>query len=235
MKQNQYMTAASEILAKAGRPMHYESIAELAVRLGLLKTKCKTPHTAMRNQLNRDIVINPNSIFFQKASGVYEARGLLVPSWVLGMTANLQKKLQLQSEYAVLRRALHLYRRTLDLFEDEKHVRMIGDMREIDIQELSVGAVVDYADQLDDSLPYYWLLIVSGYRTVGCLKLPPDLRNLAIRLQGRSGHKSMSEIFQLCIILIEIAYNLISNSNAIQLCGSTEFICVPIIARQVEN
>lgn len=235
MKRNQYLTAASEILAKVGRPMHYESIADLAIKLGLLKTRCKTPHTAMRTQLNRDIAENPNSNFFRKAPGIYKARGLLVPTWVFTLISNLQKNLGMQNRVAVLRRSLHLYRRILDLFEDEKHVRMIGDIREIDIQELSVTAITECVDQLDGDTLFYWLLIALENQKVECLELTSDLRNLSIKLQGRGGHKSISEVFQLCILLIEIAYKLISNSGAIQLCGSTGFIYVPIINKQIEN
>jgi hypothetical protein len=230
MKANQYLIAASEVLARAGRSMHYESITAVALKFGLLKTTSKTPYASMRNQINRDIWENPRSIFSQISSGVYKSKGILVPSWVLNLTDKLQEKLCMADNVAVLRRALDLYKRAIELSDEQKNVRMIGDIQEIELQELSIYELVECADELDGNNFSYWFLILDCKCFEG-IELSPNLINLAVKLQRRSNEITISEVFQLSLLLIEIAFRLILNSKIIQLCSSTEYIKVPIFIK----
>lgn len=51
--------------------MHYTDITELALESGYLQSRGRTPHNTMRARLSVDVRDNPESLFFQKAPGVY--------------------------------------------------------------------------------------------------------------------------------------------------------------------
>ena len=71
MSDGYYLKAAYEVLLKSQRPMHYSSIVQVAMHLGLLKPGTAFPEIAMCSLLSRDIRTNDTSRFRKIKEGVF--------------------------------------------------------------------------------------------------------------------------------------------------------------------
>ena len=106
-----YLDAAAAVLRSHGKPMHYESIANLAAKLGLLHGEASHYQTAMSSALSRDIRENRGSLFVREGRGLYRLRG----SSFLELTGDdgqridrFEARLGVGSRLVVLRKALFL-------------------------------------------------------------------------------------------------------------------------------
>ena len=108
-----YLDAAVEVLRVHGKPMHYGSIADLAVRLRLLKTTATNSRIAMSSALSKDIRENVNSRFAKAGNGIY----MIKPSSIARIPVSeehgarirsLQDQLGARKRIVVLRKALFL-------------------------------------------------------------------------------------------------------------------------------
>jgi len=109
-----------------------------------------------------------------------------------------------------------------------------GEAGETDLGKLSIGAVATRADQLGLSVRSKSQNSLDQQRSSGRekdLELPRDLQRLAVRLKGRGGRRNISEVLDLCVLLLEIACRLASDSGAIEIRGLTRVIRIQIIAR----
>jgi len=70
-----FKKAAAQILEKAGRPLDYRQITNLAKEKGFLKTSGKTPWATMNAQLNQDIKQKSDKSIFQSlGKGIFALR-----------------------------------------------------------------------------------------------------------------------------------------------------------------
>ena len=114
-----YLDAALAVLREHGKPMHYESIADLAVKLGLLTTTATNYQIAMSSALSKDIRENANSPFAKSGNGLYMLKPstlsrLLIPIEHDARIRNLEDQLGARKRIIVLRKALFLLQRTCE-------------------------------------------------------------------------------------------------------------------------
>lgn len=106
-----YLDAAAAVLRSHGKPMHYESIADLAVKLGLLHGETSHYQTAMSSALSRDIRENPGSSFVREGRGLYRLRGCIYLEVTRDDSQRIRRfeaKLGVGSCLVVVRKALFL-------------------------------------------------------------------------------------------------------------------------------
>lgn len=114
-----YLDAALAVLREHGKPMHYESIADIAVKLGFLTTTATNYQIAMSSALSKDIRKNTNSPFAKSGSGLYMLKPsslsrLLVPVEHSVRIRSLQDQLRAKKRIIVLRKALFLLQRACE-------------------------------------------------------------------------------------------------------------------------
>ncbi len=66
-----FKSAAKEVLAEVGHPLHYSDITEVALADGYIESAGSTPQNTMRARLSVDVRDNPETPFSQTAPGVY--------------------------------------------------------------------------------------------------------------------------------------------------------------------
>lgn len=157
--QGRYLSAARAVLARADRPIHYEQITAIALKLGLLSSTSANPEIAMSSMLSADIRVNRHSIFAKERRGVYKltnARSTHAePSagaqhTLERLIISIQVKSEISSDVKVAKRALHLAGCTLDIANDSK-VTTYNDTDgsrciQIHVAELLGDLDVDFAE-----------------------------------------------------------------------------------------
>ena len=138
-----YLNAAHSVLRIHRKPMHYESIAALALKLGLLETTSSNCRVTMSSVLSKDIRENADSRFAKVSRGIYRLRpsscsSLLVPRGYSTQICGLQNQLGATNQVAVLRKALFLLQQAI---VQTKHSPTIilkhsGKFVEIDFHQL---------------------------------------------------------------------------------------------------
>lgn len=145
-----YLSAAEAVLRRVGRPMHYTSIAKLAIRLRLLVTNSVQPEIAMSTTISADIADNPNTIFKRERPGVYslredEAASFLGETYLcsalLERVASLRVLLGATSDLALVRRSLYLFSRALQLSTPSGSIRFAGEAGSIDIDPRQLAGI----------------------------------------------------------------------------------------------
>lgn len=128
-----YLDAAREVLRRQGGAMHYDSIGMAALKLGLLNTKSQDPAKQMGVALCQDVASARGSDFRRVRPGVFELAehsNLDVPlgryDFLGRRIANLGMRLQLADDAAVLRRALWVVRKCLELKGEWEAIQIEG-------------------------------------------------------------------------------------------------------------
>ena len=125
--------------------MHYTQITATALRLGILQSESKTIEVAMSSLLSEDIRTNPHSPFIRKRRGVYgiaavpakvSLNSIHKDSTIGRFIEQLRTRAGLADESSVLRKALYLAGRTLDIagLKNGSTYRSSDGNRVIDIQ-----------------------------------------------------------------------------------------------------
>ena len=138
-----YLDAAREVLRRQGGAMHYDSIGNAAVNLGLLRTKSRKPARLMGIALCRDVANTRGSDFRRVRPGVFELAEHANLDTPLGRyeslgqrVAALSVRLQLANDAAVLRRALWVVRRCLELKGEWEALEVEGGWVVLDPESL---------------------------------------------------------------------------------------------------
>jgi len=130
---SRYIRAASELLIRYGKPMHYTTIAFAAVGLGLLETDSRNPAIPMSSALSKEVALNPNSIIKKNKEGVYyvvfgERIGfyLLEKNYVGNRLAILSQMLKAKDEIQIVRKILFVSRRILSVVGNDKELVVLN-------------------------------------------------------------------------------------------------------------
>ena len=128
-----YLDAAREVLRRQGGAMHYDSIGIAAVNLGLLNTKSQDPAKQMGVVLCQDVANAGGSDFRRVRPGVFELAEHSNLDTPLGRYDSLGRRiaalggrLQLRDNATVLRRALWVVRKCLELKSESKTLQVGG-------------------------------------------------------------------------------------------------------------
>ncbi len=81
-----FKSAAKEILAEVGHPLHYSDITEVALADGYIESAGSTPQNTMRARLSVDVRDNPQTPFTQTAPGVYGLK-----EWVASLPGGVEE------------------------------------------------------------------------------------------------------------------------------------------------
>ena len=138
-----YINAAHSVLWMHRKPMHYQAITTLALKLGLLETTSSNCEVAMSSILSKDIRENSLSFFAKVSPGIYKLKSsshssFPVPKRYATQIRNLQSQLGAINRKVVLRKALFLLQQSCT---QAKYARAItlkhaGKSVEIDFHQL---------------------------------------------------------------------------------------------------
>ena len=153
-----YLDAAREVLRRKGGPMHYDSIGMAALKLGLLRTTSRDPAKQMGVALCQDVASTRGSDFRRLRPGVFELAehsNLDIPLGrhdSLGRRiADLAVRLQLADDAAVLRRALWVVRKCLDLTGEAEALQVEGTWVLLDPRALCGEGLLNWTRRGGDS------------------------------------------------------------------------------------
>jgi hypothetical protein len=131
---SKYVQAASELLIRFGKPMHYTTIASAAIDLGLLESGCLSPEIAMSSALSKEVTFNPKSILKKNKLGVYDvAFGERIGCYLLNKNNLgsrldlLAKKLGLKDESYAIKKSIFMTRRLISVLGEEKEAVIINN------------------------------------------------------------------------------------------------------------
>lgn len=126
-----YEPAAFEVLARLGKPMHYETIAVAALNLGLVKTTAQHPSIIFSTLLSRLAIHNASGPFIKTGRGVYGLRkSFCVSRFSSAVTCGARLAelrtvtTRLDDGPALVERSLFLLKRALSLLQDRSVVRL---------------------------------------------------------------------------------------------------------------
>ena len=133
-----YLDAALAVLSGHGKAMHYESIADLAVRLCLLTTTASNYKIAMSSALSKDIRENANSPFAKAGNGLYMIKPsnlarVLVSEEHGARIRTLQSQLGARKRVIVLRKALFLLQQAYERTGLDRAVILRHDGRSVKV------------------------------------------------------------------------------------------------------
>ena len=161
--QGQFLSAAYNVLSRAGRSMHYTQITSVAVQLGLLNSGNENAEIAMSSLLSQDIRTNQDSLFAKKRPGVYMIADSSVTTSHCTTEDHafqevpfdqLRDRTGLSGTFEVFNKALYLTVRTLDISANSRKVvyRSVNGNQFI---EFRVSDLVDefHRDNAGSALP----------------------------------------------------------------------------------
>jgi hypothetical protein len=190
-----FLRAAQAVLQRAGRPMHYTAIAKAAIRMDLLRTTVTYPEVVISSAISADISSNPQSPFRREKAGVFREKAgvftLRTEALEIGSITDelspktidklhqLHEGMKWASDAEIVRKALYLLRRILDLSQGSSPVSIEGS-----IDSLSV----------DPQHPNAFLTAIGAQRLVGRqasatyqTRKPSTQREIALKVrQARS-------------------------------------------------
>ena len=166
-----YLEAALAVLRAHGKPMHYESIAGIAVKLGYLETTSPNCDIAMSSVMSKDIRENPSSHFAKAGRGIYKLkpsglRCLSVPEEYNKRVRNLQYGLKAKRSLTVLRKGLFILQQARKRAEECRTVVLSYD---------GTFAKVDFYQMIEESKGYI--------KTVGIVYEQTD-RDIVVGFEG---------------------------------------------------
>lgn len=203
-------------MMKSGKPMHYDSITNIAIELGLLKTNNQSPAIAMSSALSREITNNEVSIFKRIRRGVFE----LIPSAIFGYEISnykkldkrisaLKNKINLHSTVAVIRRALFIFRIAMEIIDNDC---MLTVNNGIDSVKICLKSACDMKDSICS------LNIQPEAKTRNgkdSFFLSYDLCAAANDICTRFGVDSTHEVLDMSVLLLEVAAYIQNQGNVI--------------------
>lgn len=145
-----YLSAAEAVLRRVGRPMHYTSIAQLAIRLRLLTTNSVQPEIAMSTTISADIADNPSTVFKRERPGVYSLRedektpsedSAFLCTALTEKIASLRVVLTAASDLAVVRRSIYLFSRALQLSSPNGPVQFSGEGGSVELDPRQLAGI----------------------------------------------------------------------------------------------
>ena len=224
-RQSQFLSAAHEILSKAGRPMHYTQIASAAKRLGILESRSQTAEVAMSSLLSEDIRKNPNSRFVRKRPGVYSLAASEAPARPNSTTETaaseshldqLRCRTGLRDVSALLRKALYLTGRTIDVAQGTG-VSVYSTLDWSQHIEVRIPDLVQEFHGEHDQQPVTWL---------------PMLRSEVLRSLADTGNRLRTEhplvTAQVAMFLLDLALDLIDNETRLLIHSGNTSITVSV-------
>lgn len=230
MVNNKYLVAARDLLIRFGKPMHYITIASAAIKLGLLESKGSTPEISMSSVLSKDVANNPNSIFKKVRAGVYD----IIPGVKLGFEitnynnigvriAKLSRQIGFRNELAVIRRSLFLLKRAYEYAENDMKITICNDTNSMNIvlendhdTLKSLSTVSDYEGS-------------KFHSHRASFNMNKGICNVIEELRLRLGLKSIFEVVDLSVAILELCIRLHKNGSVI-LKGKKGYFPIRILA-----
>ena len=203
-----FLNSAKALLSRTGKPMHYETITNLALKLGVLESSSRTPEVIMSSTLSREAAKHPQSDIKKVRPGVYE----LLPgasispeigdSHCLGARVHaLLGKLTCVNELAILRRAFYILRQCSSVAGPPGKFKLGDGITDVDLDFLDPRTI---RTKRDDLIPYRNTAPHAFHLDRTLIQAGEDLR---VRL----GLCDLDAVVDLAVSLTEIASRLHSD------------------------
>lgn len=197
-----FLKAATEMLSRTGKPMHYETITTLALKLRILVSNSRTPEVTMSTTLSREAANYPQSAIKKVRRGVYELLPRALANTEIGdfrclggRVNRLISELRCNNEITVLRRALHILRQCMSI-SYPSHTFTIGDgITEFDLDLLDPISIRKLRDEL----------VGPQNRHSYTFRANGVLIQAAEELRGRLRLNDIESVVDLAISIAEIA------------------------------
>lgn len=150
-----FLSAAKELLSRTGKPMHYGTITDLALKLGVLESSSRNPEVIMSSTLSREAANHPQSAIKKVRPGVYELLPAALVNQEIGESHclgvrihRLIPRLKCADELNVLRRAFHILRKCLSVTNSIGRFKLGDGISEVELDLLDPLTIRTKRDEL---------------------------------------------------------------------------------------
>lgn len=207
-----FRSAATKVLSRTGKPMHYNSITHLAIQLGVLESKSPAPERIMSRTLSGLVADQSQSVIKRVRPGVYELlpTPLVIPeegkSHDIGARVQgLVQRLGCADDVAALRKAFRILRECLRITTSTGTIRIGDGVDEVPLHLLDLQSVKAARDEL---------LGVQNWPPHE-FRLTPPLIQVGEELRVRLGLPDLVSVIDVAVSLVEISSRLHSDGYII--------------------